>query len=90
MSPARPAPGRPRRRRYQDRRIGGRAQRRAHDHPRNGPFLRRGDAWAVSDLAAAFDSFFGPRLEPARAGSAPVAYQVIEGRQVTVAADESL
>ena len=59
-------------------------------HPRNGPFLRRAGGWAVDDLAAAFDSFFGPRLEPVGAGSMAVAYQVIEGRPVILATDESL
>lgn len=59
-------------------------------HPRNGPFLRCSGGWGVDDLAAAFDVFFGPRLEPVGASSLPVAYQVIDGRHVTVAIDESL
>jgi NAD(P)-dependent dehydrogenase (short-subunit alcohol dehydrogenase family) len=59
-------------------------------HPRNGPFLLGSGGWGVDELAAAFDVFFGPRLEPVGASSLPVAYQVIDGRHVTVAIDESL
>jgi NAD(P)-dependent dehydrogenase (short-subunit alcohol dehydrogenase family) len=59
-------------------------------HPRNGPFLRRADGWTVQALADAFDTSFGPALEPVGAGSLAVAYQVIAGCRVTRVRDDGL
>jgi NAD(P)-dependent dehydrogenase (short-subunit alcohol dehydrogenase family) len=59
-------------------------------HPRNGPFLRRADGWTVDALADAFDTFFGPSLEPVGAGSLAVAYEIIGGQRVTRAQDDAL
>jgi NAD(P)-dependent dehydrogenase (short-subunit alcohol dehydrogenase family) len=59
-------------------------------HPRNGPFLRRAGGWTVDTLADAFDTFFGPRLEPVGAGSMAVAYEVIAGCRVTLAQEDAL
>jgi NAD(P)-dependent dehydrogenase (short-subunit alcohol dehydrogenase family) len=59
-------------------------------HPRNGPFLRSTDGWTVDTLADAFDTFFGPSLEPVGAASLPVAYQIIAGQRVTRAQEDAL
>jgi NAD(P)-dependent dehydrogenase (short-subunit alcohol dehydrogenase family) len=59
-------------------------------HPRNGPFLCRTDGWTVQALAEAFDTSFGPALEPVGAGSLPVAYQIIAGSRVTLAREDGL
>jgi len=59
-------------------------------HPRNGTFLRRSDGWSVEALAAAFDTTFGPVLEPVGAESMPVAYRSVGGATVTVAREDSL
>jgi NAD(P)-dependent dehydrogenase (short-subunit alcohol dehydrogenase family) len=59
-------------------------------HPRNGPFLRRPDGWTADALADAFDTFFGPRLEPVGADSLAVAYETIAGSRVTRAEDGRL
>jgi NAD(P)-dependent dehydrogenase (short-subunit alcohol dehydrogenase family) len=59
-------------------------------HPRNGPFLRSADGWTVDTLADAFDTFFGPSLEPVGAGSLAVAYEIIGGRRVTRAQEDAL
>jgi NAD(P)-dependent dehydrogenase (short-subunit alcohol dehydrogenase family) len=59
-------------------------------HPRNGPFLRRADDWTVGTLADAFDTFFGPRLQPVGADSLAVAYETIAGCRVTRAEHDGL
>jgi NAD(P)-dependent dehydrogenase (short-subunit alcohol dehydrogenase family) len=59
-------------------------------HPGNGPFLRRPDGWSVQSLAAAFDTTFGPALEPVGADGLDVAYQLIDGQRVTRTRDDRL
>jgi NAD(P)-dependent dehydrogenase (short-subunit alcohol dehydrogenase family) len=59
-------------------------------HPRNGPFLRRADGWTVSTLSDAFDTFFGPGLQPVGADSLAVAYETVAGSRVTRAEYDAL